>query len=227
MDTENQRDYFSLLIPAYLRGDLEPEKVLELEAAAKRDPEIAADIDLQRNIKEVVTLSDEMSAEGGWEKLQAAMRSEITETPKNAPSLALVSSENEATETKRVLAANSNEHKGVSPFWRIAAVALAIVGVTQFSLSGANNETSRNLYLTASEAGHVPNATLKLGFSQTAILSDLTDILAETGGKIINGPSALGLYSVTFESSESCLEAHAKLSRKDTSLDVETLSECE
>ena len=226
MEIENRRDYFSLMIPAYLRGDLDSEKVVELEAAAKRDLEIAADIELQRNLMDVVTLSDETPAEDGWEKLQAAMRSDISQQPKNASSLALVSSQDKAGEIKGVLAANSNEPRGVNPFWRIAAVALAIVGLTQFSLSGADSDASSNLYLTASEAGHVPNATLKLGFSDMALLSDMTDILEEVDGKIINGPSALGLYSVTFKTSELCLGAHAKLSRPNLSLDVETISEC-
>jgi len=227
MEIENRRDYFSLLIPAYLRGDLDSEKVLELEAAAKLDSEISADIELQRNLKELVTLSEEKPAEDGWEKLQAAMRTEGSQQQKNTPSLALVSSRDKVEETKDITAANSNEPKGVNPFWRIAAVALAIVGVTQLSLSGENSESSSDLYLTASEAGHEPNATLKLGFSETALLSDMTHILAETDGKIINGPSALGLYSVTFATSEACLEAHAKLSRIDVFLDVETISECE
>jgi len=180
MEIENRRDYFSLLIPAYLRGDLDSEKVLELEAAAKLDSEISADIELQRNLKELVTLSEEKPAEDGWEKLQAAMRTEGSQQQKNTPSLALVSSRDKVEETKDITAANSNEPKGVNPFWRIAAVALAIVGVTQLSLSGENSESSSDLYLTASEAGHEPNATLKLGFSETALLSDMTHILAET-----------------------------------------------
>lgn len=227
MEIENQRDYFSLLIPAYLRGDLDSEAVAELEAAAKLDPEIAADIELQRNLKEAITLSEEKPAENGWDKLQAAMGADVPLQQKNTPSLALVSSQEKVEETTDVAAVNSNAAKGVNPFWRIAAVALAIVGVTQLSLFGANNESQSNLYLTASEAGHAPNATLKLGFKETALLSDMTDVLAETGGKIINGPSALGLYAVTFETSEACLSAHEKLSSKDIPLDVETLSDCD
>jgi len=227
MEIEIQRDYFSLLIPAYLRGDLDSEKVVELEAAAKLDPEIAADIELQHNLKEAMALSVETPAEDGWDKLQAAMVTDRPPQQKSTPSLALVSSQDKAEEAKNIMAANSNQPKGVNPFWRIAAVALAIVGVTQISFSGANSESPSNLYLTASEAGHEPNATLKLGFAETALLRDMTDILAETGGKIINGPSALGLYSVTFETSESCLSAYVKLSSAELPLGVETLSECE
>jgi len=155
MEIENQRDYFSLLIPAYLRGGLDSEEVAELEAAAKLDPEIAADIELQRNLKEIITLSEEKPAKDGWDKLQAAMGADVPLQQKSTPSLALVA------------------------------------------------------------------------FKETALLSDMTDILAETGGKIINGPSALGLYSVTFETSEACLSAHAKLSSQDIPLDVETLSDCD
>lgn len=227
MEIENQRDYFSLLIPAYLRGDLASEKVLELEAAAKLDPEIAADIELQRNLREFITLSEEKPAEDGWEKLQAAMAAAVPPQQESTPSLALVPSQDKVEEPRNLMAANSNEPKGVNPFWRIAAIALAIVGVTQISFSGANSESPSNLYLTASEAGHTPNATLKLGFAETALLSDMTDILGQTGGKIINGPSALGLYSVTFETSEACLSAYVKLSSAELPLDVETLSACE
>jgi len=191
------------------------------------DLEIAADIELQRNLKEIITLSEEKPAEDGWDKLQAAMEADVPAQQKGTPSLALVSSREKVEQAKDVAAANSNELKGVNPFWRIAAVALAIVGVTQLSLFGTNGESQSNLYLTASEAGHEPNATLKLGFKETALLSDMTDILAETGGKIINGPSSLGLYSVTFETSEACLSAHEMLSSKDISLDVATLSDCD
>jgi len=129
----NQRDYFSLLIPAYLRGGLDSEEVAELEAAAKLDPEIAADIELQRNLKEIITLSEEKPAKDGWDKLQAAMGADVPLQQKSTPSLALVSSQEKVEETKGVAAANSNEAKGVNPFWRIAAVALAVVGVTQLS----------------------------------------------------------------------------------------------
>ncbi|WP_427454429.1 hypothetical protein [Litorimonas sp. WD9-15] len=225
MEIENQRDYFSLLIPGYLRGDLDLEEVKKLESAAEQDAEIAADIKLQRNLR--AAMSDEKPAEDGWDRLQAAMRTDATEAKANAPALSLVPSQNEIPTPAPIKAANSNEPSGVNPFWRIAAVALAVVGLGHITLSGMQAEPGSDVYLTVSEAGYVPNATLKVGFSESALLSDMTDILTETGGQIINGPSTLGLYSVTYETPDSCITAQLKLSRGTTNPTVETISECE
>ena len=225
MEIENQRDYFSLLIPAYLRGDLDVGDVAKLEAAAKQDPEIAADIKLQKNLR--AAMAEETPAEGGWNRLQAAMRSETTELQEDAPALSLVSSQDEIPKAAPPHAANSNEPSGVNPFWRIAAVALAVVGLGQVSLSTMKAEPANDVYLTASEAGYVPNATLKLGFSESALLRDMTGILRATDGRIINGPSALGLYSVTFETPDLCSTAQVKLSQAMANSTVEVVSECE
>lgn len=218
---ENQRDYFSLLIPAYLRGELEREDVAKLEAAAKTDPEIAADIDFQRNLRSAAV--EDVSEESGWDRLQAAMKSEAP-APAKTPVLALVSSQ---TDISSPIAANSNDPKSVSPFWRIAAIALAVASIGQVTLSAMNTEPAADIYLTASEAGYIQDATLKVGFSETALLGDVTNILTETDGKIVDGPSALGLYAVTYQSPEACIAAQARLSNSETQPLVGTVSQCE
>jgi len=225
MEIESQRDYFSLLISAYLRGDLDAEDVVKLEAAAKKDPEIAADIELQRNLR--AAAADDKPVDGGWDRLQAAIRSEAERPQADVPTLSLVSSQEEITTVAAINAANSNQPSGVNPFWRIAAVALAVVSLGQVALSGMETESASDVYLTVSETGYLPHATLKVGFSEAALLADMTDILTQTNGKVVNGPSALGLYSVTYETPSSCSAAHSKLSHATVNPNVETVSECE
>ena len=224
MEIESQRDYYSLLISAYLRGDLDAEDVVKLEAAAKKDPEIAADIELQRNLR---AAADDKPVDGGWDRLQAAIRSEAERPQADVPTLSLVSSQEEITTVAAINAANSNQPSGVNPFWRIAAVALAVVSLGQVALSGMETESASDVYLTVSETGYLPNATLKVGFSEAALLADMTDILTQTNGKVVNGPSALGLYSVTYETPSSCSAAQSKLSHATVNPNVETVSECE
>ena len=52
----------SLKIPAYLRGELSDAEVKEIEAFAKRDPEIAAEIEFQKAIGEALK-SEEIPSE--------------------------------------------------------------------------------------------------------------------------------------------------------------------
>jgi len=219
---ENQRDYFSLLIPAYLRGELDKEDVSKLEAAARKDPEIAADIEFQRNLRSAA--AEDLSKESGWSRLQAAMKSEASVFAPETPALALVSSQEDVPSMK---AANSNEPTGVSPFWRIAAVALAVVGIGHVTLNALQTEPAEDIYLTVSEAGYTQDATLKVGFSETALLTDISNFLRDTDGKIIEGPSALGLYSIAYKTSEACAAANARLSNLGDQPDVETVSGCE
>jgi len=70
-------DKISLMIPAYLRGELSEEDRQQVEKLAAENPDIAADIEFQRNIKLALSKDENTYEPGdlGWAKLSKAMQS--------------------------------------------------------------------------------------------------------------------------------------------------------
>jgi len=68
-------DKVSLMIPAYLRGELSEDERQEIENLAAKNPEITADIEFQKNLRnppveEVITVT---LGDLGWARLINAM----------------------------------------------------------------------------------------------------------------------------------------------------------
>lgn len=194
-------DEISMMIPAYLRGELSDSARKEIEGLAAKNPEIAADIEFQKNLKSALTQDDNAYEPGdlGWARLSKAIES----------------SEEAKTET-------TSEPK----FWRYAAAILAVAAIGQAGVLGSigfKKEQSAQ-YVTVSETSNAAD-TFKLGLDEQLTVSQLTEALQSTEGRIISGPSSLGLYEVQFESESACLTA-IETFQKRTDL-VDTVSACE
>lgn len=199
----NLEDKISLMIPAYLNGALSDAEREEVDKLAAQNPEVAADIEFQRKLKEAVKPSDTEFAPGelGWAKLSKAIQETQVET----------------------VAANDNPRQ--LKFWRYAAAILAVAVIGQAGMIGTmmSGDKPDAQYVTVSETPLLDNS-IKLSFKSDVTTIEMTSILTEINGNIVSGPSALGLYDVAFKSKSECLNAMDAL--KVTPNAIETISGC-
>lgn len=90
---------------------------------------------------------------------------------------------------------------GISPLWRYAAVVLGLITCMQ-GVVLINGQTGFNdtRYVTVSEEDE--SFELKIIFQPDAKENTIRTLLRRTGGEIIAGPSAIGLYTVYFDTQE-------------------------
>jgi len=69
---------FSLMIPAYLRGDLSEEEKAQIEKSAEENAVIAAEIEFQKRLIDSLkeTHKDDSFNESGWLRLRDSIRKE-------------------------------------------------------------------------------------------------------------------------------------------------------
>jgi len=201
-------DKIGLEIPAYLRGELSPADMQRIEALAAKNPEIAADIEFQRNLMNAVKAGStgESLGDFGWARLSQAM---------NEDSAAV----------DEILAPNVSNDNVAQPmkFWRIAAAALAVVALGQagFIASQTGDQGDEARYVTVSEA---PFIGVDIAFTNDASQMHVTELLQDVDGEFVSGPSGLGLYKVKFASKEACLAAVKAFNAADKV--IETSSNC-
>jgi len=180
-------DKISLMIPAYLRGELSEPERQEIEKHAAENPDIAADIEFQRNLKSAIKPNQDAFEPGelGWAKLSKAM-SETDVAPD--------------FEGQRV----SQPIK----FWKYAAAVLAFAAIGQAGVLGslAMKTDQDAQYLTVSETPANIH-TIKIGFNNSVTAEQITQTLKSLNAEIISGPSALELYDVRFKSASACTKA--------------------
>lgn len=197
----NFEDKISLMIPAYLRGDLSPSEMEQVESIAAKNPEIAADIEFQKNLKANLKAKQDSFEPGelGWARLSKAMKQ-----------------------------TDFGENKIVEPpkFWRYTAAILAVAAIGQAGVLAAftMNKDEAPQYITVSDELRTSNV-IKIGLHPDSTTKTLTETLHLVDGTIIQGPSSLGLYQVQFKSETVCLEAIDRLKALDAIID--TITPCE
>lgn len=91
-------------------------------------------------------------------------------------------------------AANSNQS-----YWRIAAMIAGVVALGQSIMLvniGLDNQSNKPLYVSVAETEHAFDA--KVIFRAEAVEADISALLKASNGDIVQGPSALGVYTVRF-----------------------------
>ena len=159
---------------AYVAGRLSAEEAAVIEAAAAEDAEIATDIALMQGMRTALRDHETDTAPGelGWKRLERAIDAA---TPAPAPA------------ARR------------APVWQVAAVAaVAAVVCWQFVAVPLLDRTGAG-YGTASE-DPAAGFTLTVAFVPEATEAQIRALLEDTGGRITDGPSALGLWQVGFDS---------------------------
>lgn len=154
---------------AHARGTSTSEQAARIEAAAAEDPALRAELALMGGLRDALAAS--------------------TDAP-DARAFGWQRLEAEIGWTARPAAAPRGR------IWRMAAVFLGAMVLAQGAyIALAPGEGP--LYRTISEA---PEAvSLGIAFAPGATAGEIEALLREAGGRIVDGPSAIGLYSVAFE----------------------------
>lgn len=162
----------------YVRGTASSVLSERIEAEIARDPAFKAEIALMRGLKPALESADTgpSSAEFGWRRLEAEIRREGAQ-PRNTPLLRQVG------------------------FLRVAAVLLLVVGLGQAGyIASLLNTGEEPTYHTATKATEA--YVLGIAFAPEATAAEIGGLLRDADARIIDGPSALGLYRVAFVSAE-------------------------
>lgn len=191
-------DQISLMIPVYLRGDLSDVERAEVEKLAAQNPEIAADIEFQKSLKDnlIENMDSYEPGDMGWARLSKAM--------------------DQAEASEKSLQEQPK-------FWRYAAAILAVAAIGQAGVLGsmALNNGQDVQYETASGSNTALHM-MTVGFDWSVTTEQLTKVLQDAEGTITAGPSALGLYEIKFQSEQKCLAADVMLKSKDGFIDTMT-----
>ena len=163
-------------VVAYLRGRLSADEARRLEAEAASRPELAAEIALMRGI--VGSFDAEASApapgELGWARLSRAIDAE----PRQGA----------VPRARR-------------PLWPLAASAAAAVLVWQLAAVPLLTRPGEDAgYSPVSEAP--TGFTLDIAFAADAPEGAIRELLRSVGGRVSDGPSAIGLWQLSFPSAE-------------------------
>ena len=167
-------DALNELVLDYARGKAADEAKAAIEARMSSDPKLADEVAYLQGLHRAVSpvQQDVTPDELGWKRLSNAIAAE------QAP-----------------VAANDN-----SRFWKYAAAALAVVAALQTTfLVQPSTQAPTETYITAS-ADDATSFALQVIFEPSASAEELTRTLKNVDGEIIAGPSALGLYTVAFQS---------------------------
>lgn len=172
----------SELLPDYVRGTLSDADRARVDAAVAADQALAAELATFQGVSAALKADagPVTGREIGWARLSRAVDAHERAT---AP--------------------------GVITRWQVAAAVFAVLAIGQAAWivgTGPRDEGAR--FTTAGEAAEA--WTLQVMFAPTATEADIRALLDATGGQIVAGPSAIGLYRVRFESEaamQSALEA--------------------
>ena len=169
----------------YVRGVASPELAGRIEALTARDPAFKAEIALMRGLRPALQAGDAgPPTEFGWRRLEAAIRRDGAQG-RRAPS------------------------PRQAVIWRAAAAFLGIAVLGQaIYITSLPTTGEAPLYRTASDAAE--EYVLGIAFAAGATAAEISDLLREAKASVIDGPSALGLYRVAFDSAEALHDGQAR-----------------
>lgn len=173
-------------IQAYILGKLDAEQAAQIEAASEGDKELAAELAIWAAARDLQVEDAASSDPGafGWARIERAI---------------------DAQSAAR--SANDNSPSGrpvwfrnvIAPWQAAAAVAAAVLGwqvavVPAITNPGADEAPAYEL----ASGGEESEFTLRIAFTDTATEADLRAVLREVDARIVDGPSAIGLYTLSF-----------------------------
>ncbi|MDU9004365.1 hypothetical protein [Sedimentitalea todarodis] len=168
----------------YLQDRLKPEDRASFEADMGRDPVLAAEVDLMRQVRaELASGSKHDDAEAVWDRLSASM----DEAPQ---------------------AANENRRPWIQGL-RYAAVGVIAVAAWQLAVV-PRLDAPGDGFRTASEL-QSEAYTLQVKFIEGVTLEEIAELLGPLAGTISDGPSALGLVRLSFPDAASLAQAQETL----------------
>ncbi|MGF1553075.1 MAG: hypothetical protein ACFBWO_11340 [Paracoccaceae bacterium] len=174
---------------AYLQGRLDAEDAARLEAELAESPDLRAELAAMRAARDAMARErpEPAAGEAGWDRLSAAI------------------------EAERRLPANDNRRFSLAQVAAIAAAAVIVVQIATLALPIGD------------EAGFVPASetteatagpALRVAFAEEAGVGAVTALLGEIGAEVTGGPSAIGLYTLSFADEAAREAAEARLAER-------------
>ncbi len=188
-------------IQAYVLGTLDAERAEVIARAAEADSDLAAEIALWQAAREV---SAEDAAKVGPNELGWARIEREIAASRNAAA---------------PVAANDDE-----PFWKrrrfagwqvAASVAMAVLGWQALvvpAITPATGEDPVEYTLAGDDAAS--QFTLRIAVTEGASEADMRAVLTEAEARIVDGPSAIGLYTIAFADAEAKAAAAEQLAQR-------------
>ena len=170
----------------YVRGAASAGLAGRIEALMARDTGLRAEIALMRGLRPALKGADSSQPPGefGWRRLEAAIR---------------------RGEGQRRHAAAPRR----TAVWRIAAAFLGVAVLGQAAyIASISTTVDDAVYRTAFNAAE--SHVLGIAFAPGATAGETGDLLRAVNARVIDGPSALGLYRVAFGSAESLRDGQAR-----------------
>ncbi len=184
MNRPDELDEEDLL--AFARGEASADVSARIKEVAATDTTFRAELTLASGLKNTLAAATDGpdTREFGWRRLEA----EIAKSPDNTPI------------------------QGDRPqFWRFAAMFLGALVIAQGSYIALVPGTGdAPVFQTVSE--EVTGFTFRVAFKAEASMTDIDALLKEYGAQIVDGPSAIGLYRLSFETESAMAAARVHLS---------------
>lgn len=161
---------------AYVQGRLDGPDQSAFERDLAKRADLRAEIAALRATRNAFAQeeADAAPAEGGWQRLSQSI------TTERAP-------------------ANLNRRPALA---QMAAAAIGAIAIWQFLAVPFLPGGEEAGFVPVSEAPLSPaeaERALRVGFAETASVGALTALLAEAGARIVDGPSAVGLFTLSFD----------------------------
>lgn len=157
-------------IRAYTQSRLSEEERTAFEDEMKTDTALRAEVAAISAVQKAFSQGSDDLPENGWARLSKQIDAEGQS------------------------AANDNLPFRLSLFQAACIAVTAVLGWEVVGATFLSNEPAS--YATASAENSGP--TVQIVFNSTVVFSDVTDVLSDLQGRIVDGPSALGLYVVSF-----------------------------
>jgi anti-sigma-K factor RskA len=197
--------YTDELIQSFVAGTLDAEKAAALQHAADTDAALAAEIAVRRAVRQAG------ADEAALRQPDAVLWSRIDRSTSDI-----------APQQRR--AANDSDVAPAPPFWRrpliapwqaAAALTLALVGwqtAVAPNLFRGDPDGSAEYALAGEDRS--ASLVLRVAFVEAASEADLRALLQAVDARIVDGPSAIGLYDLAFDDAEALARARARLAQE-------------
>lgn len=181
-----------------LKGRLSEDDAAAMDEAIDKDPHQKAEYRLIAALNDTDTATHPFPGELGW----ARLAKELDEDQKADESTEQRGDAQERGVAPAVALNKRAPWRRPVPLWQAAACVVAAVVAWQMvapEFLGSPDEPARFVTATGPAAVDVAGPSVRVAFAPDANEEAIRTLLRSTGARIVDGPSALGLYTLAFE----------------------------
>jgi anti-sigma factor RsiW len=201
--------YTDEMIQSFVAGTLDADSVAELERAAATNPALAAELALWRSVRQAgADAAAQRQVDAlGWSRIARSIANAAPQQSRAANDHGA----DRALLRKQPLWARPL----IAPWQAAAALVLALVGwqAVMAPVMISKDPSAGAEYALAGE-DRSASFVLRVAFVEVASEADLRQLLREVDARIIDGPSAVGLYDLAFDDAEALTAARQRLEKE-------------